>query len=125
MKLIYISLRNPLSTFCSDIRPADYNYSFFKELALTSILHLTLVFFPHQCRTFSSCTGTSFMVQKIKNETPFKLKNGMRHVKLIKFFKLVRLISGEPQLTKILPHLSYTSFRLCINVLKWRAGQLG
>lgn len=125
MKLIYISLRNPLSTFCSDIRPADYNYSFFKELALTSILHLTLVFFPHQCRTFSSCTGTSFMVQKIKNETPFKLKNGMRHVKLIKFFKLVRLISGEPQLTKILPHLSYTSFRLYINVLKWRAGQLG
>lgn len=56
-----------------------------------------------------------------------ELKNGMRHVKLIKFLNPVRLISGEPRLTKILPHLSYTSFRLCriINVLNWRAGQLG
>ena len=51
----------------------------------------------------------------------------MRHVKLIKFLNPVRLISGEPRLTKILPHLSYTSFRLCriINVFNWRAGQLG
>lgn len=56
-----------------------------------------------------------------------ELKNGMRHVKLIKFLNPVRLISGEPRLTKILPHLSYTSFRLCriINVFNWRAGQLG
>ena len=51
----------------------------------------------------------------------------MRHVKLIKFLNLVRLISGEPRLTKILPHLSYTSFRLgrIINVLNWKADQLG
>lgn len=51
----------------------------------------------------------------------------MRHVKLIKFLSLVSLIYGEPRLTKILPHLSYTSFRLCriINVLNWRAGELG
>lgn len=55
-----------------------------------------------------------------------ELKN-MRHVKLIKFLNLVRLISGEPRLTKILPHLSYTSFRLgrIINVLNWKADQLG